>query len=70
MPGVKRKLRLLVDWTVALLFSRDSAELGQLGHPPQLGAEEPLEAHSVGGTATEPHDGHRAGAPAERAERT
>lgn len=36
MPGAKRKLRLLVDWTVALLFSRDTSELGQLGHPPEL----------------------------------
>jgi NADH dehydrogenase len=36
MPGAKRKLRLLVDWTVALLFSRDISELGQLGHPPEL----------------------------------
>ena len=41
MPGTKRKLRLLVDWTVALLFSRDTSELGQLGHPPGLeGANE------------------------------
>lgn len=36
MPGTKRKLRLLVDWTVSLLFSRDTSELGQLGHPPLL----------------------------------
>jgi NADH:ubiquinone reductase (H+-translocating) len=36
MPGTERKLRLLVDWTVSLLFSRDTSELGQLGHPPEL----------------------------------
>ena len=36
MPGTTRKLRLVVDWTVALLFDRDTAELGQLGHPPEL----------------------------------
>jgi NADH dehydrogenase len=36
MPGVKRKLRLILDWTVGLLFGRDSSELGQLGHPPVL----------------------------------
>jgi NADH:ubiquinone reductase (H+-translocating) len=36
MPGFVRKLRLVVDWTVALLFARDTAELGQLGHPPEL----------------------------------
>lgn len=36
MPGMKRKLRLVVDWTVSLLFDRDTSELGQLGHPPEL----------------------------------
>jgi NADH dehydrogenase len=36
MPGTKRKLRLVVDWTVDLLFGRDQSELGQLGHPPIL----------------------------------
>jgi hypothetical protein len=35
-PGNRRKLRLVVDWTAALLFDRDTAELGQLGHPPAL----------------------------------
>jgi NADH dehydrogenase len=41
MPGTKRKLRLLVDWTVSLLFSRDTSELGQLGHPPDLEEQRP-----------------------------
>jgi NADH dehydrogenase len=36
MPGTKRKLRLLVDWNVQLLFGRDLSELGQLGHPAAL----------------------------------
>jgi NADH:ubiquinone reductase (H+-translocating) len=36
MPGTTRKLRLVLDWTVGLLFDRDTAELGQLGHPPEL----------------------------------
>ncbi len=36
MPGNKRRLRLVADWTVGLLFGRDSSELGQLGHPPGL----------------------------------
>ncbi|MGI8585623.1 MAG: hypothetical protein ACR2KY_04385 [Thermoleophilaceae bacterium] len=36
-PGVARRLRLVADWTVGLLFGRDAAELGQLGHPPSLG---------------------------------
>jgi NADH dehydrogenase len=50
MPGVKRRLRLMVDWTVNLLFSRDASELGQLGHPPRLDPPpEPLE-QSAGGT--------------------
>ncbi len=36
MPGTKRKLRLLVDWNVQLVFGRDASELGRLGHPPAL----------------------------------
>jgi NADH:ubiquinone reductase (H+-translocating) len=48
MPGVKRKLRLLADWNVGLLFGRDSSELGQLGHPARLG--QTLEVQSSGGT--------------------
>jgi NADH dehydrogenase len=36
MPGWHRKTRLLVDWTVGLVFPRDTSELGQLGNPPQL----------------------------------
>ena len=36
MPGAARKARLVADWTVGLVFGRDSSELGQLGHPPSL----------------------------------
>jgi NADH dehydrogenase len=36
MPGMGRRARLMVDWTVGLLFGRSSSELGQLGHPPNL----------------------------------
>jgi NADH dehydrogenase len=36
MPGFKRQIRLVVDWTVDLMFGRDASELGQLGHPPEL----------------------------------
>ena len=36
MPGLVRRLRLMTDWTVGLLFGRSSSELGQLGHPPDL----------------------------------
>ena len=38
MPGTARRLRLVADWTVGLLFGRASAELGQLGHPEPLGS--------------------------------
>jgi len=36
LPLLQRKVRVVVDWTVALLFRRDIAELGQLGHPEKL----------------------------------
>jgi NADH:ubiquinone reductase (H+-translocating) len=39
LPLVSRKLRVVADWTVALLFRRDIAELGMLGHPRRLGDE-------------------------------
>src|SRR5215203_3496990 len=49
MPGLARRARLVTDWTTGLLFGRDAAELGQLGHPPALGEK------SSGGTeASEP----------------
>jgi NADH dehydrogenase len=37
LPLVPRKLRVVVDWTTALFFRRDIAELGMLGHPRGLG---------------------------------
>jgi NADH dehydrogenase len=49
MPGFRRRVRLVTDWTVGLLFGRDSSELGQLGHPPSL-ADTGLEEQSSGGT--------------------
>jgi NADH dehydrogenase len=36
LPLVSRKLRVVVDWTVALLFRRDIAELSMLGKPKPL----------------------------------
>jgi NADH dehydrogenase len=42
MPGIRRKVRLITDWTVDFWFARDTAELGQLGHPPTL--DEPATA--------------------------
>jgi len=41
VPGAERKSRLIADWTVEFIFPRDTAELGQLGHPPSL------EEHSI-----------------------
>jgi NADH:ubiquinone reductase (H+-translocating) len=49
MPGFRRRVRLVTDWTVGLLFGRDSSELGQLGHPPTL-SPTGLEEQSAGGT--------------------
>jgi NADH:ubiquinone reductase (H+-translocating) len=39
LPLVSRKLRVVTDWTVALLFKRDIAELSMLGHRHRLGDE-------------------------------
>jgi NADH:quinone reductase (non-electrogenic) len=37
LPLLTRKLRVVVDWTTALFFRRDIAELSMLGHPERLG---------------------------------
>jgi NADH dehydrogenase len=37
LPLLTRKLRVVADWTTALFFRRDIAELGMLGHPERLG---------------------------------
>jgi NADH:ubiquinone reductase (H+-translocating) len=37
LPLFSRKLRVVADWTVALLFRRDIVELGTLEHPKGLG---------------------------------
>jgi NADH:ubiquinone reductase (H+-translocating) len=36
MPGLGRKLRLLADWNVALVFGRDPSSPGRLGSPTPL----------------------------------
>ena len=41
LPLPSRKLRVVLDWTVALFFSRDIAELSMLGHPERLGEPKP-----------------------------
>jgi len=47
LPLVTRKLRVVVDWTTALLFRRDIAELHMLGHPKPLGERERTLAESA-----------------------
>ena len=37
LPLLTRKLRVVVDWTVALFFRRDIVELSMLGHAKRLG---------------------------------
>ena len=62
MPGIKRRVRLVTDWTVGLLFGRDASDLGRLGHPGRLEVEsEPGGDERVGGTAVALDD--RASAP-------
>jgi NADH dehydrogenase len=39
MPGFGRRLRLLADWNVALLFGRDASSPGRLGSPTPLGED-------------------------------
>jgi NADH dehydrogenase len=50
MPSLARKARLLIDWNIGLLFGRDTAELGQLGHPEPLADVVDLHEQSAGGT--------------------
>jgi NADH dehydrogenase len=33
MPTISRRVKIAMDWTVALLFPRDLAQLGSLEHP-------------------------------------
>ena len=46
IPGVARKARAVVDWTVGLPFKRDVAEVGSIGHPRPLRDE----VYAKGGT--------------------
>jgi NADH dehydrogenase len=45
MPGLGRKLRLLADWNVALLFGRDASSPGRLGSPTPL---QPVDGNEMG----------------------
>ena len=49
MPGWKRQVRLMTDWTTGLFFGRNSSELGQIAQPPGLDGPR-LTEHSSGGT--------------------
>ena len=53
LPLLTRKLRVVVDWTVALFFRRDVVELSMLGHPKPLGAR-PGPASADPGRAEDP----------------
>ena len=46
IPGLARKIRAIVDWTVGLPCSRDTAEVGSIGHPEPLADE----VYAHGGT--------------------
>jgi NADH dehydrogenase len=35
-PGLGRKTRVVMDWSLGILFPRDIAQLGQLGRPTPL----------------------------------
>jgi NADH dehydrogenase len=54
MPGLGRKLRLLIDWNVALIFGRDASSPGRLGSPTPLQSverEEPTLESPPGGVS-------------------
>jgi NADH dehydrogenase len=40
IPGLVRKIRAVIDWTVSLPFQRDVSEVGSIGHPRPLREEE------------------------------
>ena len=50
MPTLGRKVKIATDWTVALLFPRDLAQLGSLERP-----REPFE-RAAGARPTDPGD--------------
>ncbi len=41
LPTIRRKARVVTDWTVSLFFRRDVVELSALGHPRRLGDDAP-----------------------------
>jgi NADH:ubiquinone reductase (H+-translocating) len=61
MPGQKRQIRLVTDWTTGLFFGRDSSELG-LGEPASLDGGG-LDEQSSGGTTSDGRDATRVSTP-------
>ena len=67
IPGLFRKVRAVIDWTVSLPFPRDISEVGSIGHPRPLrrevyesgGSHQPLAAD---GRPTELESGRQPGA--------
>jgi NADH dehydrogenase len=55
IPGLRRKLRAVLDWTVSVPFARDVSEVGSIGQPVRLGT---ASARVVGVERTEVDD-HR-----------
>lgn len=57
IPGISRKIRAVVDWTVSLPFRRDVAEVGSIGHPRRLAEPLPAAQGSAGSGAASADDG-------------
>ena len=52
LPLLTRKLRVVADWTTALFFRSDIAELGTLGHPPASRPARPFSPFELGHPAS------------------
>jgi NADH:ubiquinone reductase (H+-translocating) len=60
IPGMFRKIRAVIDWTVSLPFQRDLSEVGSIGHPKPLRSDEYAEGGShrpLGAAADHDRDG-------------
>ena len=57
MPGLRRRLRLVVDWTVDLLFAARRLRAGAARAPAALDGSSTSSRTSAGGTAAPAHDG-------------
>lgn len=57
IPGLSRKIRAVVDWTVSLPFRRDVAEVGSIGHPRRLDQQYPAAVTGRAGSVDSPGAG-------------